>query len=115
MGADRGNHRANGSTNKGEHPVRGVNRIGTDRTTAVWQQITRNCWVANLRGGVSLCVQRNRSWKAQCDLKPFKIVVFGNVWAQQHREGYESLAKAQLGAERIAKNIVRGLARWATA
>ena len=80
----------------------------------VWQQITRNCWVVRLPGGVSLCVQRNRSWKAQRDAKPFKIEVFGNIWAQQHREGYASLAEAQLGAEKIAKKIVHGLATWAS-
>lgn len=81
----------------------------------VWVQVTRNCWVAKLPGNVSLGVQRNRSWKALLDPKPFKIEVFGNIWAQQHREGYESLAAAQIGAEQVAKKIVRRLAKWATA
>lgn len=84
------------------------------RSVVVWWQVTRNSWVSILPNGVSLTVARNRSWKANRDPKPFKIEVFGNVWAQQHREGYETLAEAQLGAERIAKKIVRGLAKWAT-
>jgi hypothetical protein len=81
----------------------------------VWEQVTRNCWVANLPGGVSIDVRRNRSWKASRDPKPFKIEVFGNVWAQQHGEGYASLAEAQRGAEQIAKKTVRRLATWAAA
>jgi hypothetical protein len=81
----------------------------------VWQQITRNCWVAKLHGGVSLCVERNRSWKRSHDPNPFKIEVFGNIWAQQDRKGYGSLAEAQYNAERIAKKIVRRLAKWAAA
>lgn len=81
--------------------------------TIVWQQITRNHWVAKLPGDVSIAVQRNRSWKALRDDKPFKIEVFGNIWAQQHREGYTSLAEAQIGAEKIAKKIVKGLVTWA--
>jgi hypothetical protein len=80
----------------------------------VWQQITGNCWVERLLGDVSLCVQRNRSWKAQGDAKPFKIEVFGNIWVQPHREGFASLAEAQRGAEKIAKKIVRGLVAWAS-
>ena len=79
----------------------------------IWKQITRNHWVANLPGDVTLGVTRNRSWKAQRDAKPFKIEVFGNIWAQQHREGYEFLKQAQLAAEGIAKKIVRDLATWA--
>jgi hypothetical protein len=82
-------------------------------TNIVWKQITRNHWTANLPGGVSLGVVRNRSWKAQRDDKPFKIEVFGNIWAQQHREGYEILEQAQLAAEDIAKKIVLDLAAWA--
>lgn len=78
-----------------------------------WKELTRNCWVASLPGDVSLGVTRHRSWKTQHDPKPFKIEVFGNVWAQPRREGYETLAEAQYGAEQIAKQIVRGLAKWA--
>ena len=79
-----------------------------------WRQITRNCWVANLPGGVSIGVDRNRSWKSLRDPKPFKIAVFGNIYAQQHREGYEDLETAQAAAEQVAKKIVRGLVKWAT-
>ena len=78
-----------------------------------WKQITRNHWTANLPGAVTLNVTRNRSWKAQRDAKPFKIEVFGNIWAQQHREGYALLEQAQLAAEDAARKIVRGLAAWA--
>lgn len=79
----------------------------------VWTQITRNHWAATLLGGVTINVTRNRSWKAQRDSKPFKIEVFGNVWVQQHREGYVLLEQAQLAAEEAARKIVRGLATWA--
>jgi hypothetical protein len=79
-----------------------------------WKQVTRNHWTAPLPGGVTLDVIRNRSWKAQRDDKPFKIEVFGNIWVQQHREGYASLDEAQIGAEQIAKKIVRDLATWAS-
>jgi hypothetical protein len=80
-----------------------------------WKQVTRNHWTAHLPGGVTLDVTRNRSWKAQRDGKPFKIEVFGNIWVQQHREGYVTLDEAQIGAEQIAKKIVRNLAAWASA
>lgn len=79
----------------------------------IWEQITHNHWWARLPGDVTINVTRNRSWKAQRDDKPFKIEVFGNVWVQQHREGYEYLDEAQLAAEEAAKKIVRGLAAWA--
>jgi hypothetical protein len=58
-------------------------------------------------------VTRNRSWKALRDDKPFKIEVFGNIWVQQHREGYVFLEQAQLAAEEAARKIVRGLVAWA--
>lgn len=82
-------------------------------TAPNWRQITRNHWTATLPGGVSINVTRNRSWKAQRAAKPFKIDVFGNLWVQQHREGYEFLEQAQLAAEDAARMIVRGLAAWA--
>jgi len=80
----------------------------------VWKQTTRNHWRGAMPGGVGLDVTRNRSWKAQRDAKPFKVEVFGNIWAQQHREGYEFLEQAQLAAEDMARKIVRGLAAWAS-
>jgi hypothetical protein len=78
-----------------------------------WKQITRNHWTAMLPGGVTIDVMRNRSWKAQRDDKPFKIEVFGNIWAQQHREGFAFLEQAQIAAEDAARKIVRGLVAWA--
>jgi len=86
------------------------------KSLVFWKQITRNHWIAHLPGDVTLGVTRNRSWKAQRDTKPFKIEVFGNIWPQQHREGYEVLEQAQLAAEAAedsAKKIVRDLAAWA--
>ena len=83
-------------------------------TTITWKQITRNHWTATLLGGVTINVTRNRCWKAMRDDKPFKIEVFGNIWVQQHREGYEFLEQAQLAAEDAARKIVRGLVAWAS-
>lgn len=83
-------------------------------TAITWKQITRNHWTATLLGGVTINVVRNRSWKALRDDKPFKIEVFGNIWVQQHREGYELLEQAQLAAEEAARKIVRGLVAWAS-
>ena len=80
----------------------------------VWKQITRNHWTATLLGDVTINVTRNRSWKAMRDDKPFKIEVFGNIWIQQHREGFEFLEQAQLAAEDAARKIVRGLVAWAS-
>ena len=74
------------------------------RSPVVWRQLTRNCWVATLPGGVTLSVDRNRSWRALRDPRPFKIEVLGNIWAQQHREGYATLDEAQRGAERVAES-----------
>lgn len=82
-------------------------------TAIKWNQITRNHWTATLPGGVTINVVRNRSWKSLRDDKPFKIEVFGNIWVQQHREGFELLEQAQLAAEDAARKIVRGLAAWA--
>lgn len=73
-----------------------------------WERSTNNRWVAYVVRGVSVIVERNRSWKSIRGCKPWKVVVFGNAFICHERFDY--MDDAQREAEAIARSLVEQMA-----
>jgi len=74
-----------------------------------WKQLTLNTWIANPAPGVSISVERHRSWRTQAIEKPWRAEVFGNPFIVRGR--FADLETAKRAAERTAIRLILQLAR----